>query len=204
MSRNYHHELSLLLKSFSSLEKVPTLLLHSCCAPCSSAVLEQLSNDFQITVFYYNPNISPDTEYRTRVEEQKRFIREFSFRYPVDFIEGAYEPERFYALSKGLETEAEGGERCRRCFELRLREAGSLTAELKKDYFTTTLSIGPLKNAALLNEIGEDIALEFQVKHLPSNFKKGGGYGRSVELSKEFNLYRQNYCGCIFSRKKTN
>ncbi|MDR1759414.1 MAG: epoxyqueuosine reductase QueH [Fibrobacter sp.] len=199
MARNYHQEFLKLLKQLS-LSEPPALLLHSCCAPCSSAVLELLSRYFSITVFYYNPGIAPEKEYRDRAEEQKRFIREFPFVNPVDFIEGTYEPEIFYALAKGLETEAEGGERCRRCFELRLRETARLAAALKKDYFATTLSISPLKNAEVLNALGEKIAAEFQTKYLPANFKKNGGYARSVALSAEYRLYRQNYCGCVFSR----
>ena len=178
---------------------VPTLLLHSCCAPCSSYVLEYLSRYFRITVFYYNPNIYPEQEYRMRVREQQEFIRRFPAKYPISFVEGAYDTERFYEMAKGLEQVPEGGERCFRCYELRLREAGELAREGGFDFFTTTLSISPLKNAEKLNEIGVRIGEEFGVTYLPSDFKKKSGYKRSTELSKEYGMYRQDYCGCVYS-----
>ena len=177
----------------------PTLLLHSCCAPCSSYVLEYLSNYFQITVFYYNPNIYPEEEYRMRVREQQEFIRRFPAKYPISFIEGAYDTERFYAIAKGMEQLPEGGERCFRCYELRLREAGLLAKSKNFDYFTTTLSISPLRNAQKLNEIGMSLSAELGVKYLQSDFKKKNGYKRSTELSKEYGMYRQDYCGCVYS-----
>lgn len=178
---------------------VPTLLLHSCCAPCSSYVLEYLSQYFRITVFYYNPNIYPEEEYRMRVREQQEFIRRFPAKYPISFVEGAYDTERFYEMAKGLEQVPEGGERCFRCYELRLREAGELAREGGFDFFTTTLSISPLKNAEKLNEIGVRIGEEFGVTYLLSDFKKKNGYKRSTELSKEYGMYRQDYCGCVYS-----
>lgn len=183
-------------------EKVPKLLLHSCCAPCSSYVLEYLSQYFEITVFYYNPNIFPEEEFYKRIREQERLIREMSAKYPVHFIAGNYDSEKFYAMAKGLEQVPEGGERCFKCYELRLREAAKVAAAGGFDYFTTTLSISPLKNAAKLNEIGERLAAEYQVAYLPSDFKKKNGYKRSTELSREYGLYRQDYCGCIFSKKE--
>lgn len=196
---NYQKELDKVIESLSQQEKVPTLLLHSCCAPCSSYVLEYLSNYFGITVFYYNPNIYPDEEYEMRVREQQRFIRAFPAKHPIDFIEGAYDKERFYEMARGLEQVPEGGERCFQCYELRLREAGELAKARGFDYFTTTLSISPMKNAEKLNEIGLRLAEELGVAYLCSDFKKRNGYKRSTELSREYGMYRQDYCGCVFS-----
>lgn len=199
--RNYQRELDGLIEQLKKEGSVPSLLLHSCCAPCSSYVLEYLSDYFEITLFYYNPNIYPETEYHKRVEEQRRLIGEMPLRHEVKFAEGIYDSQRFYEMARGLEKEAEGGERCFRCYELRLREAAKAAKEVGCDYFTTTLSISPLKNAEKLAEIGEALAAEYGVPYLPSNFKKKNGYRRSVELSAEYGLYRQNYCGCIFSRR---
>lgn len=179
------------------------LYLHSCCAPCSSYVLEYLSEYFAITVFYYNPNISFEEEYQKRVEEQKRLIAAFNqegARYPIAIEEGDYDPECFYEMARGLEKCPEGGERCFKCFDLRLRETAKKAAEGKYDYFATTLTISPLKNAQKLNEIGERLAREYQVPWLPSDFKKKNGYKRSIELSAEYGLYRQDYCGCVYSK----
>lgn len=196
---NYQKELDKVIESLSQQEKVPTLLLHSCCAPCSSYVLEYLSNYFGITVFYYNPNIYPDEEYEMRVREQQRFIRAFPAKHPIDFIEGAYDKERFYEMARGLEAVPEGGQRCFQCYELRLREAGELAKARGFDYFTTTLSISPMKNAEKLNEIGLRLAEELGVSYLCSDFKKRNGYKRSTELSREYGMYRQDYCGCVYS-----
>ncbi len=206
--RNYQKELDALLEKLEEAGTAPRLLLHSCCAPCSSYVLEYLSRCLEITVFYYNPNIGPDEEYRKRVEEQKRFIREFTAagpegRHRIRFLEGDYDPAVFYEMAKGLETVPEGGERCFRCYELRLREAARLAREGGFDYFCTTLSISPMKNAEKLMEIGERLAEEYGVAYLPSNFKKKNGCKRSIELSAEYSLYRQNYCGCVFSRQES-
>lgn len=181
--------------------KVPKLLLHSCCAPCSSYVLEYLSQYFEITVLYYNPNISPETEYRARVAEQERLIRELPTKHSVTFMEGEYHPEQFYGAVKGLEDCPEGGERCTICFEMRLREAAQTAKNGGFDYFTTTLSISPLKNAEKLNSIGASLAQEYGIAYLHSDFKKKNGYKRSVELSAEYGLYRQDYCGCVFSKE---
>lgn len=200
-ARNYQRELERIIERQQAEGKVPTLLLHSCCAPCSSYVLEYLSQYFQITLYYYNPNIAPESEYHTRVLEQKRLIREMPAVHPVRFLEGQYEPERFYEAARGLEEVPEGGERCFRCYELRLREAARTASEQGCDYFTTTLSISPLKNAVKLNEIGEWLGEEFKIAYLPSDFKKKEGYKRSIELSREYGLYRQDYCGCIYSRR---
>ncbi|MCU6761054.1 Uncharacterized BCR%2C COG1636 [uncultured Roseburia sp.] len=200
--RNYQKELEKKLKTLTEQACVPSLLLHSCCAPCSSYVLEYLSQYFKITVFYYNPNITQAEEYQKRVREQKHLISRMPFKYPVDFLEGNYEPERFFAAVKGMEQVLEGGERCFACYRLRLEEAAIVCREKGFDFFTTTLTISPLKNAGKLNEIGEALAAEYQVSFLNSDFKKKNGYKRSVELSGEYDLYRQDYCGCIFSRQE--
>ena len=179
---------------------MPKLLLHSCCAPCSSYVLEYLSPYFHICDFYYNPNISPKREYEERKEELMRLIQEMSLQEKVTFLEGTYEPEKFFEMAKGLEGLPEGGERCFKCYEMRLRESAKIAKEQGADYFATTLTISPLKNAQKLNEIGEAIAKEYGVAYLPSDFKKKNGYKRSIELSTQYELYRQNYCGCVFSK----
>ena len=200
-NRNYQKEMEKIVAGFQGERK--SLLLHSCCAPCSSAVLEKLQEIFDITVFFYNPNITEDVEYRKRVEEQKRLIGEFSAKnsnHPIHIIEGEYDPSLFYAMAKGLEQCPEGGQRCFRCFELRLEKTAQVAKEGDYDFFTTTLTISPLKNAAKLNEIGEEMAQKYEVSFLPSDFKKKEGYKRSIELSKEYDLYRQNYCGCIYSK----
>ena len=226
--RNYQKQLDKIIEGIGAGEKsVPTLFLHSCCAPCSSYVLEYLRAYFRITVFYYNPNISMEDEYRKRVAEQKRLIAAYneavaeediqaqSDNLPdeqgqnckkqgnyIEVIEGDYEPERFYEIAHGLEQCPEGGERCFACYELRLRETAKRAQAGQYDYFATTLSISPLKNAVKLNEVGERLSLEYGVSWLPSDFKKKGGYQRSIELSKEYDLYRQDYCGCIYSKEE--
>ncbi len=179
----------------------PKLLLHSCCAPCSSYVLEYLSEYFQITVFYYNPNIYPPEEFSKRKEEQKRFIEKLSVKNPISFIAGEFEDEKFYEMAKGLENEKEGGQRCRKCYALRLEKTAKLAKDMGFDYFTTTLSISPHKDSAVLNEVGGEIAKKQGVKYLFSDFKKKGGYKRSCELSQEYGMYRQDYCGCVFSAR---
>lgn len=184
-----------------NLDTVPTLLIHACCAPCSSYVLEYLSRYFHINILYYNPNITSEDEYKYRLSEEERLINELPVKYPVKLIAGEYEPEAYFKAVKGLEDEPEGGKRCEVCFELRLREAAEKCRETGADYFLTTLTISPLKNAEKINEIGERIAEEYGVKYLPSDFKKKNGYKRSIELSREYDLYRQNFCGCVFSKK---
>lgn len=198
--RNYQKELEQILQAQTENGTVPHLLLHSCCAPCSSYVIEYLSSYFHITVFYYNPNLYPDEEYEKRVKEQIRFLQEFPAEYPVRFLCGDYDKETFYEGVKGLEQEKEGGKRCMFCYRLRLFETAKRAKETNADYFTTTLSISPLKNAETLNEIGEAAAKAYGVPYLNSDFKKKNGYRRSVELSREYGLYRQDYCGCVFSR----
>lgn len=182
--------------------QVPTLLLHSCCAPCSSYCLEYLSQFFSITVLYYNPNIYPEEEYYMRVKEQERFIHEFNAKHPISFLEGKYDTERFYELTRGMDKVPEGGERCFICYDMRLREAAAIAKAKGFDYFTTTLSISPLKNAAKLNEIGKKLEEEYEVKYLYSDFKKKNGYKRSTEISNEYGMYRQYYCGCVFSKNQ--
>lgn len=197
---NFQKEMDNLILKNKENNIVPTLLLHACCAPCSSYVLEYLSDYFKITVFYYNPNISPESEYKYRLEEEKRLISQLNTKYPVSIIDSEYNPNTFFSVVKGLEKEVEGGERCKVCFKLRLEETAKLCKEQGFDYFATTLTISPLKNANNINAIGSDLAQKYQVNYLPSDFKKKNGYKRSTELSKQFNLYRQNFCGCVFSK----
>ena len=204
--RNFNLEMERIM--FRPANKGKHLFLHSCCAPCSSAVLERLRVFFRITVFYYNPNISWEEEYRKRVEEQVRLIARFNAQpdvaageaYPISYVEGDYEPELFFEAAKGLEKEPEGGARCEKCFDLRLSKSAAEAVRLQADYVSTTLTISPLKNAPLLNAIGERLAVEAGVTWLPSDFKKKNGYKRSVELSAEHELYRQDYCGCAYSK----
>ena len=196
---NYQKELDKLISNLEKEGKVPRLLLHSCCAPCSSYVLEYLSDYFEITVFYYNPNIFPESEYTKRILEQQMLIQDMNVKHPVSFLAGSYERERFYEIAKGLEHLKEGGDRCFKCYELRLEEAAKIATEGEFDYFTTTLSISPMKNAEKLNEIGNKVGVTYGVSYLQSDFKKKNGYKRSIEISKEFGLYRQDYCGCEFS-----
>ena len=181
--------------------RVPSLLLHSCCAPCSSYVLEYLSQYFRITVYYYNPNITDQEEYDRRSREQMRLIREMPVKHPVRFLGGAYHPQEFFQMAKGMEEMPEGGERCFRCYEMRLRSTAWLCKQEGFDYFTTTLTISPMKNAQKLNEIGGQLAREYGAAYLYSDFKKRNGYKRSIELSGEYGLYRQDYCGCVFSQR---
>lgn len=196
---NYQKELDLIIDKLVKENRRPKLLIHSCCAPCSSYVLEYLSEYFEITIFYFNPNIYPREEYIRRVEEQNELILSMELSSKVQFCQGDYDPQLYYQVVKGLEGEPEGGSRCFVCYELRLREAAQLAVTKGFDYFTTTLSISPHKNAEKLNEIGEKLAAEYGVSYLPSDFKKKNGYKRSIELSREYNLYRQDYCGCVYS-----
>lgn len=179
--------------------RVPRLLLHACCAPCSSYVLEYLTQYFDITVLYYNPNIFPEQEYRKRAEELERLVAELPAKHRIEVKVGTYEPEKFYEIARGLEQAPEGGERCFRCYRLRLDESAREAAAGGFDFFTTTLSISPLKNAEKLNAIGKEISELYGVPYLYSDFKKRNGYKRSVELSQEYKLYRQNFCGCVYS-----
>ena len=196
---NYQKELDKLIAEFEKEGQVPSLLLHSCCGPCSSYCIEYLSQFFSITVFYYNPNIYPDEEYYHRVKEQQRFINEFPAKHKVSFIEGDYDTDRFYEMAKGLENEPEKGARCHKCYDLRLRRTAEVALEKGFDFFTTTLTISPMKDSQILNEIGFSIAKELGARWLPSDFKKKEGYKRSTELSREYNMYRQDYCDCVYS-----
>lgn len=202
MQVNYQKVLDEIINKNIKENNVPTLLLHSCCAPCSSYVLEYLSNYFKITILYYNPNISPIEEFNKRVEEQKRLISLLDTKYPVSFIEGNYDNDIYETAIRGLENEPERGKRCYVCYELRLRECAKLAKEKGYDYFSTTLSISPYKNSNWLNEIGSKLEKEYQVNYLYADFKKKNGYKRSIELSNIYHLYRQNYCGCIYSKKE--
>lgn len=184
------------------LSQLPTLLLHSCCAPCSSYCLTLLSQYFNVTVFYYNPNIYPPEEYEMRVHEQERFIREYPLANEVKFIEGSYDTNRFYDMARGLKNLPEGGERCFKCYELRLRETAEYALTNGFDFFTTTLSISPLKNSQKLNEIGKKLEEELGIRYLYSDFKKKNGYKTSTEISNEYGMYRQYYCGCVYSKKQ--
>lgn len=207
-NRNYGKELENFISRVRKEGRTPRLLLHSCCAPCSSYVLEYLSEYFSIALFYYNPNITDKEEYRKRVEEVRRLIASLPVRNPISFIEGDYEPAVFIQAVKGLEHEPEGGARCERCFSLRLDKAAQTAARLAAEcgeevLFTTTLTISPLKNAALLNRIGQEAAGRYDgIAWLGSDFKKRGGYLRSIQLSAQYNLYRQDYCGCIYSKQE--
>ena len=201
-NRNFQKELEAIIEQNRKNGIVPSLLLHSCCAPCSSYCLEYLSQYFKITVLYYNPNLFPAGEYERRVSEQKKLVSALPAKYPVTLVEMKGEPEEFYSAVKGLEHIREGGERCFACFKLRLERAARYAKENGFDFFTTTLTISPLKNAQKLNEIGEAAGVKFGVRHLPSDFKKKDGYKRSVELSKVYGLYRQDYCGCVFSKRE--
>ena len=199
-SRNYAKELEQLIQKLQQEGKVPRLLLHACCAPCSSAVLEYLSQYFAITLLYYNPNIVPLEEYQKREAELRRLVSQMKFTHPVELLPCQYDGQAFVQAARGLEGEPEGGKRCEACFRLRLRYAAQEAARLRFDYYTTTLSLSPMKNAPLLNQLGEAIGREFGVAHRPSDFKTTDGYNRSDHLSKEYDLYRQDYCGCAFSK----
>lgn len=199
---NYSKETEKIIESNKREQKLPSLLLHGCCAPCSSACLEYLNKYFDITLFYYNPNISPKSEFDKRLYEAQRLISEMPFENDVKIIEGEYDYNAFLGIAKGLENVPEGGERCFKCYALRLEETAKQAKKLGFDYFCTTLSISPLKNSQKINEIGYEIEKKYGVKWLPSDFKKKEGYKRSIELSKEYNLYRQNFCGCVFSKKE--
>ena len=200
-NRNFQKELEAIIEQNRKNGIVPSLLLHSCCAPCSSYCLEYLSRYFKITVLYYNPNLFPAGEYERRVSEQKKLVSALPAKYPVTLVEMKGEPEEFYSAVKGLEHIREGGERCFVCYRLRLERTAEYAAQHGFDMFCTTLSISPLKNCEKLNEIGEELGAAYGVKYLPSDFKKRGGYKRSIELSREYGLYRQNWCGCVFSKR---
>lgn len=202
MKQNYQIMLENTLKNIEKSQTRPSLLLHACCAPCSSYVLEYLNEYFDITVFFYNPNITEVSEYKKRANELRRLINELPHRTEIKYIDGGYEPQKFTEIAKGLENAPEGGERCFKCYKLRLEETAKVAAKNNFDYFSTTLSISPHKNAQVLNETGKELSDIYGVGYLFSDFKKRNGYKRSCELSEIYNLYRQDYCGCIYSKKE--
>ena len=195
---NYDLEME---KQINHLNDKKTLLLHACCAPCSSAVLERIAEYFDITILYYNPNITEKEEYEKRLQELEKFVNEINLD-NIKVMPGRYEPEKFFEMSKGLEQEKERGKRCYQCYKLRLEETAKIAEQQNFDFFTTTLSISPYKNSKWLNEIGVDLDKKYQSTYLYADFKKKNGYKRSIELSKQYNLYRQDYCGCIYSKKE--
>ena len=195
---NYDLEME---KQISNLHEGDKLLLHACCAPCSSAVLERLSNFFEITIFYYNPNITLQEEYLKRIEELKKLISLVNYKYPITLLEGEYVPEKFFEIAKGLESEPERGKRCYKCYEMRLEETARIADELGFNNFCTTLTLSPHKNVDWINEIGEELNKKYKANYLYSDFKKKERYKRSIILSKEYDLYRQDYCGCIYSKR---
>ena len=197
--RNYQKELDEITDRITADGRKQSLCLHVCCAPCSSYCMEYLCRYFDITLLFFNPNMDSKEEYDKRQTELIRLVEEAGFPVKIELFR--YEPEHFYENIKGHEGDAEGGERCFICYELRLKKAAEFAAENGFDYFTTTLSISPYKNAEKINGIGEKLALEYGIKHLPSDFKKKNGYKRSIELSREYGLYRQDYCGCVYSRR---
>lgn len=200
--RNYQKELDALIERNAREGKRPTLLLHVCCAVCASYVLEYLYRHFEITVCYYNPNITEESEYRYRYSELKRYVQEAGLSEYIRFAEVDYDPEAFFALAKGHESDPERGARCSLCFAQRLGYTAKLCKEGGYDYFATTLTVSPLKNAEVLNRIGEQMGEKYGVKYLCSDFKKKEGYKRSIELSNQYDLYRQNYCGCVYSKNQ--
>ena len=195
---NYDFEMEKQIKEIAEGEK---LLLHACCAPCSSAVLERIGNFFEISILYYNPNITEKEEYEKRIDEIKKLISMIHPKYKVSLIEGDYNPEKFFEMAKGLEKEPERGKRCYKCYEMRLEETAKIAEKLGFNHFATTLTLSPHKNSNWINEIGEELTKKYNTNYLYSDFKKKNGYKRSIELSKEYNLYRQDYCGCIYSKR---
>lgn len=199
---NYQKILDETLKNIELQNKTPKLLLHACCAPCSSYVLEYLSKYFEITIYYYNPNIYPETEYQRRMNELKKFIENYKSINKINLIEENYNTDEYYKSVKGLEKLGEKSERCYKCYEFRMRKACVYSKDNNYDYFTTTLSISPYKNSDWINEIGKNLEDEYNIKYLYADFKKKNGYKRSLELSKEYKLYRQDYCGCVYSKQE--
>ncbi len=199
MTVNFQREMDKMLAELERSGVTPRLLLHSCCAPCSAYVIEYLSGFFEITILYYNPNIYPESEFEKRAAEQRDFLNAMETKHPVSIIVEEHRPSEFLDIVRGLENLPEGGERCLRCYRLRLEETARRALELGFDYFTTTLSISPHKDARALGRIGEELAGQYGVRHLCADFKKKNGFKRSAELSKQYGLYRQDYCGCVYS-----
>ena len=202
MKINYDIELEKIIKEAEASETKHTLLLHTCCAPCSTSVIERLQKYFEITIYYYNPNIEPYEEYIKRKEEQKRYLKEIDKN--IKFEDCDYENEEFKKIAQGLEHLPEGGHRCHECYKLRLLKTAQKAKELNCEYFGTTLTVSPYKNSQILNKIGQEISEETNIKYLYSDFKKKEGYKRSIEISKEYKLYRQDYCGCLYAKECTN
>lgn len=196
MKINYNLEMMNIIKYLNG--KRPGLLLHSCCGPCSTSVIDRLKEYFDLTVYYYNPNIFPEEEYFRREEEQRLYLESLGIKY----IQGNYDNDRYEALIKGLELEPEGGSRCSVCFKLRLDRTARMAAEMNIEYFTTTLTVSTHKNSSIINEIGLKVAEENKVKYLVSDFKKNDGYRKSIMMSQELGMYRQDYCGCLYSKKE--
>ena len=203
MKQNYQKQMEAIVAALPEGAR-PRLLLHSCCGPCSSYVLEALTPYFQVTVLYYNPNIQPKAEYDLRLENQRKIIVSLPTPSKVELLECGYDGEAYNEAVKGLESEPEGGNRCTVCFRLRLEETAKRAAQLGFDYFCTTLTVSPHKDAERLNQIGLAMGRKYGVPFLPSDFKKREGYKRSIQLSKEYDLYRQDYCGCLFSKPVDN
>ena len=195
---NYNLEME---KQIDNIKEGSSLLLHACCAPCSTACLERLADFFKVTIFYYNPNITDENEYKKRIEEIKKLLTLINPKYKVELLEGEYNPKLFLDMSKGLEMEPERGKRCYKCYEMRLKETANIASKLGFNNFCTTLTLSPHKNSDWINEIGEKLDKEYVSNYLYSDFKKKEGYKRSIELSKKYNLYRQDYCGCIYSKR---
>ncbi|MBE6825164.1 MAG: epoxyqueuosine reductase QueH [Ruminococcaceae bacterium] len=200
MNRNYQKELDALIQQNKTQGITPKLMLHACCACCASYVLEYLSEHFEIYLLYYNPNITEKSEYDYRYSELERLVSQMPLKGKVNIVECEYDPQRYLEKVKGLENEPERGSRCSVCFDMRLSYTAKYALEYGCDYFATTLTISPLKNSSIINSIGEEVSKKSGAKYLPTDFKKKNGYKRSIELSNEYNLYRQNYCGCVFSK----
>lgn len=200
MKENYHKKMLEIMQDLAKRNEVPTLLLHTCCAPCSTTVIQRLSGFFHITVFYYNPNIEPREEYIKRKNEQIRFLKEYPSQNPVQFLDCDWDNEVFQQMAIGYEKEPEGGARCHKCYHLRLEKTAQLAKEKGFDFFTTSLTISPYKNSQIINQIGSLLEEKYQISYLYSDFKKENGYLESIKNSKEYHLYRQDYCGCLFSK----
>lgn len=192
-----------MMEQIKDIEEGEALLLHACCAPCSSAVLERIANYFSVSILYYNPNITDKDEYNKRICEIERFINKFETKYPIKLIKGRYDVGEFFEIAKGLESEPERGARCYKCYKLRIEETAKVASELGFKYFATTLTLSPHKRVDWINEIGEDLNNKYNTTYLYSDFKKKNGYKRSIELSREYDLYRQDFCGCVYSKNKS-
>lgn len=204
MKENYQIKMEEIIKRNQQENKIPTLLLQVCCAPCSSAVLERISEYFKITILYYNPNISEEVEYQKRLNEVITFVSKLKTKNNIEVLPGRYEPKEFFDTVRGYEHLGEGSERCFRCYRLRLEETAKLAKEKDFGYFGTTLSISPYKNSQVLNEIGKELEEKYGISYLYADFKKNNGYKRSIELSNGYGLYRQDYCGCVYSKAERN